>query len=835
MPVTGALRQWPSTVATGFRRLPSQAGTVISADIFPVCTADIPVLWRLRVEEAAPSVGSGGGGLAGARALQRVAAAPAQRVDPASQISSLSAKELRSFVQKRRWSVSTGGDIVLSGKGRTRELIEREVVAKLLEEAQEGGPSARKSEPSLTVEGCDGTLFATSEDLAAWHCAGWQAAVESPGTEVLSKLAAEVLQRQSRLADATRSPRWSRWASYDVPLLPIFSWRGSAIGTDPCVALLVSHVARPPPELNLAEICGGLGDAVTGLEIQVSPSGRRGVIVGFAGRLGEGGLREELLGLTASEEMREAIKSCADYEPCWRVRLGRFRGDKSLTYLGSKLRPLLTMSNMERMDRVMGRQASSQVGRDSILPPGERRRLVDGELERLQRDTPAIAATLFPTPPTRVSSLAGPGGSRFADRFLSFQAPRLSVGDGRKVSSGAGGGALWSALQAHGLYRYEPGLGRGVRMRGYVLGKAPVGRDLVRGKLALEGIASLLRQVHLEVDTGNSLVSPATSVDAALAAAERDQAQAVVFFAATGSDGWYFEAKEKCLRQSAPGLQHLASQWIDLSRPDHKRPALLNVALQLCAKLGHTPYVLDVDERNHRADPLLCGLDVCHLQAQGGGMVHMIAGLQLRCGNGEVEQSWVCQGRIEGESIPASVLRTVVSKEACAGREVVIHRDGRFTNEEKEFLAQHAEEVGALGPFGLVEIVKYAGGTPRMYAGDGNAESGSFLRLSDTECILTSGSCRAQGTRNPLLLRVVGSGSGKAPSLSIEAAAEDIFRLSLVSYGSLYNSPRLPVTTKTADKAAYFHASSDICKRARLPARQREPVLMSQGRQQYWL
>jgi len=219
-------------------------------------------------------------------------------------------------------------------------------------------------------------------------------------------------------------------------------------------------------------------------------------------------------------------------------------------------------------------------------------------------------------------------------------------------------------------------------------------------------------------------------------------------------------------------------------------------------------------------------------------MVHVIAGLQLRLMDGELEDNWVCQGRINGESIPPSVWKAVLTKKACKGREVVVHRDGRFTTTELQFLAEHAKEVQASGPFGLVEIVKFAGGTPRMYAGSANAPSGSFLRLSETEGMLLSGTCWSSGTRNPLLIRVVGPGGpGTAPSLSIDVAAEDIFRLSCVSYGSLYSAPRLPVTTRTADKAAYFHATADVHKtqqgqRAKV---QEEQAIFSQGRQQYWL
>merc|ERR1719461_2744693 len=99
--------------------------------------------------------------------------------------------------------------------------------------------------------------------------------------------------------------------------------------------------------------------------------------------------------------------------------------------------------------------------------------------------------------------------------------------------------------------------------------------------------------------------------------------------------------------------------------------------------------------------------------------------------SGEVEEAWLCEGMIEGESIPPAAWETLTSREACAGRKVVIHRDGRFTEQEKDFLPQHAPNAGVVGGrFKLVEIVKHAAGTPRMYCGFDNAPEGSFMRLS---------------------------------------------------------------------------------------------------------
>lgn len=386
-------------------------------------------------------------------------------------------------------------------------------------------------------------------------------------------------------------------------------------------------------------------------------------------------------------------------------------------------------------------------------------------------------------------------------------------------------------------------------MRGYVLCKADPQRHARRAETLLRGIADLLRAVGLEVHAdlatagaaGRSLA--AAPAAAALADAQAVGAQVAVFFAAQTTAAAYHDVKRTCFQAPAPALAHLVSQWVDLSRLDHNRYAQINIALQLCAKLGHTPYVLaDEDLSESRIPSVICGLDVCHLAAGAGcadrgrgAQVHMAAGLRLMRASGEVERAWVCSSPIEGETIPPAVWQAVISDDVCVGREVVVHRDGRFTGAEREFLADYAKRIGVRGgSFGLVEVVKYAAGTPRMYAGEENVPQGVFMRFSDTEGMLTSGSMQGRGTRNPLLVRTVAGAPGAAPP-PVEAAAKDIFRLSALSYGSLFLTPRLPTTTKTADKAAYFHASAAGRVRGSRDGSNPEVPVISQGRQQYWL
>jgi len=791
-----------------FKHAVRAASSKLTADFFPVHTANIPVLQQARGAQA-----------------ENDSAQPrfTEQIFDHTRIASLSAAELKQFIVSRGWNTSSGGSIMLSGKGRTHNILKQEVLAKIAETLTSDNGSGASGTALMVRDGED--LFATSADLVAGSCDGWNTTclpnIRTPerSLEILSKLGAQVLQYHSQ--SLLRPNRITKWAQFDVELIPRISFQGHVIANEPCVAMLLSHVARAPPELNLAEVCHAAGANIVGLQVQSVARGRaiRGEIVGYAGRLGEGQLRDELLSLTSCLAVQETIASSSDNEPCWQVRLGQAKSGKVFTFLGSKLHPSLTVKNMERLDRILGSNATAQIGRDSIIAPKERRELLDAELDRLGRTVPEVTKKLFSSAPLRVAS---PG--RCAENFVSFGMPGLLVGSGMAISS-ASGGALWESFQRHGFYLYG-NIGQTLCMRGYILG-SPSQKDFDRSCACYQNIARLFEQVHIRVDPGPSSVMRMKSVPEALSHAGKEGAQAVVFFSRT--NGCYYMAKQACLQVRPPGLHHLASQWVDLSRPHHQAAALKNIVLQLCAKLGHTPFILQNSEcASSGNDNLVCGMDVCHMQnSQTGEMSHVIGGIHLQQTSGEVLDSWLCHGRIQGESIPDSVWKKALTKEVCSDRKVMVHRDGRFTNTEKDFLEQHARAIDAAGPIGLVEIVKHAGGTPRMYAGSENAPSGSCLILSQTECILTSGSCKSTGTRNPLHIRLVGDVRDE----SIKNVAEDIHRLSFISYGSLYSTPRLPVSTKTADMAAYVHASfsTQTCNA------EYDSMLVSQGKQQYWL
>ncbi|CAE7862389.1 rplP, partial [Symbiodinium microadriaticum] len=118
-----------------------------------------------------------------------------------------------------------------------------------------------------------------------------------------------------------------------------------------------------------------------------------------------------------------------------------------------------------------------------------------------------------------------------------------------------------------------------------------------------------------------------------------------------------------------------------------------------------------------------------------------------------------------------------------------------------------ASEGGSQTTFVLVECVKWAGGSPRLYEGTKSAPAGAMLALSDKEALLASSKDIFQGTANPISLRLAGVLGDVAHSqfaMDKFAWVQSVFDLSYLHHGSVLKRPRLPITTHFADRLAYM-------------------------------
>jgi hypothetical protein len=220
--------------------------------------------------------------------------------------------------------------------------------------------------------------------------------------------------------------------------------------------------------------------------------------------------------------------------------------------------------------------------------------------------------------------------------------------------------------------------------------------------------------------------------------------------------------------------------------------ALNNIALGILAKTGTIPYIL--------GNPItytdfIVGLDVSHRKKQSlTGTMNTAATARIYLSNGELLRYSIRDALLEGEIIPKHILQDIFPVREFAKKRIVVHRDGRLPDKEKEALLKWGKEIEAT--FYFVEIIK--NGNPRLYGQDGQkigkAPKGSTLKLSETEALLISSEFPDRFTATPRALRVCAY-----QPFPLLQALDSVLTLTLLHYGSV-RPPRLPVTTYYADK-----------------------------------
>jgi len=290
---------------------------------------------------------------------------------------------------------------------------------------------------------------------------------------------------------------------------------------------------------------------------------------------------------------------------------------------------------------------------------------------------------------------------------------------------------------------------------------------------------------------------------------EAQQVHAAVVFGARGSGWMQGLARHEFFERAAPPLAHRVLHWIDLSHfqdDDIDFYQLGKEALDLCAKLGHTPYVLSHDVPDlPKSQRLICSMNDRQVRRMDGAR-RSTTEMRFLNPRGEVEGSWSFEGQDDSKPYWASAL----SSETCFGRPVAIHREGRFTDAELQFLKGHASSIGVEGDaFDLVEIDRSVPDVSDLEV------DGSFRRLSDREGLL-----QAHGAQR-LLVRVL-SPHRQTP----ETAAEEIFRLSTLGHVPMWSEPRKQYCPHSAEVATSFLASR---------LRNTDAMTWRSGTQQYWL
>jgi len=246
------------------------------------------------------------------------------------------------------------------------------------------------------------------------------------------------------------------------------------------------------------------------------------------------------------------------------------------------------------------------------------------------------------------------------------------------------------------------------------------------------------------------------------------------------------------LKQSAS--QHSLPNQVILEDTLDNEYAVANVALGVVSKMGGIPFLLD--EPLPYADRVV-GLDIARKEKERTrGTMSVAASTHHFGADGRLRHYTTEEVRVEGETLPPDVLRTLFPKEDYAGKRILVHRDGPFRGPEADTLNALGAEIGA--SFSLVEVLKQ--GASRLYEyQEGDIEQiskGVFLKLSDEAAYVASSPPPFdRSTSQPLQVRV------KDGDLSIEEAIHSVLSFTLMHYGSV-RPPRLPVTLHYSDNIA---------------------------------
>ncbi len=221
---------------------------------------------------------------------------------------------------------------------------------------------------------------------------------------------------------------------------------------------------------------------------------------------------------------------------------------------------------------------------------------------------------------------------------------------------------------------------------------------------------------------------------------------------------------------------------------------LLNLALGVVVKCGGLPW--RIKEFPGRPECFI-GLDISHKDG-----VHMAASAHLFDADGAYI-GWNCVTAQKGETIAErdllnaveDVLLAFKEKHGRLPRSLVMHRDGRFT-EERGGLVAMFKDHGIR--FDLVEVKKT--GAPRMgIAREGTYYSpnkGTYVVRGDAAQLCTTGEREYRvGTPRPITIRRV------LGETDVAILTEQSYWLSEMHVGSTH-STRLPITTHYADKCS---------------------------------
>jgi hypothetical protein len=222
-----------------------------------------------------------------------------------------------------------------------------------------------------------------------------------------------------------------------------------------------------------------------------------------------------------------------------------------------------------------------------------------------------------------------------------------------------------------------------------------------------------------------------------------------------------------------------------------------NLTLGLLGKTGNYPYFL-----KESSNKVFVGIDLSRkARSSSKGTLNAVGtAIIVDAANGGTITYRNINVPAGGEAIEEAYVQKLGSMlYEYRNRFIVIHRDGRVSEDEFNAYVRIFSKKYKIENFALVSILK--SGTPRIFRMKGNVvenpSKGCAILLSEQEAVISTYE-PSLGTHIPLRIKVL---HGRYP---LSEAIEDVLRLTLLNFSS-FTLNKLPATVAFADRIAWYN------------------------------
>lgn len=223
--------------------------------------------------------------------------------------------------------------------------------------------------------------------------------------------------------------------------------------------------------------------------------------------------------------------------------------------------------------------------------------------------------------------------------------------------------------------------------------------------------------------------------------------------------------------------------------------AIANVILGILSKTENIPYIL--------AKPLefadfFVGIDISREKKKKlSGSQNYAATARFYGKDGTFLHYEIQEDKIEGETVPKTILEKIFAKTMFQGKTIMIHRDGYFRGQEIPVLKEIGKKYNIV--FQCVEVIKE--NAPRLYKVSNyqylNPNKNQIFYLNQKEAIIINNEVKGAKTVKPLRIRA------RDTNTKLNDAIISVMALRMMHFGTT-KPTKLPVTIIFSDRISGF-------------------------------